>query len=149
MGFISLIEMNFKTSFPLSLPTTIFSPPPTPSTQRVSFVDVRREGRGSRADETEEGNRGRSAAIRFHAEGTAAATAAAAAALRREITRGSLKTCRKSEVRLECSPVSLYMRAGAQRTCVRAFKERPRRRGDVKEEEERSPNHVRSRVCVA
>lgn len=37
-----------------------------------------------------------------------APAATAAAALRREITRGSLKTCRKSEVRLECSPVSLY-----------------------------------------
>lgn len=76
------------------------------------------------------------------------APAAAAAALRREITRGSLKTCRKSEVRLECSPgISVCVRQRG-RTCVRAFKERPRRRGgDAEEAEERGPN--RAYMCAA
>lgn len=86
------------------------------------------------------------------------APAAAAAALRREITRGSLKTCRKSEVRLECSPgISTYACGSADaRTCVRAFKERPRRRGETPRRRRRgaltartcAPRAARVRVCL-
>lgn len=53
----------------VSLPTTIFSPSPTPSTQ--SFFcsrEKRREKGGGRKKEV--GDRGRSAAIRFHTEGS-------------------------------------------------------------------------------
>lgn len=85
------------------------------------------------------------------------APAAAAAALRREITRGSLKTCRKSEVRLECSPgISVCVRQRG-RTCVRAFKERPRRRGETPRRQRRgaltvrtcaAPRAARVRVCL-
>lgn len=73
---------------------------------------------------------------------------AAAAALRREITRGSLKTCRKSAVRLECfSRLSICVRECYVHVYVRLKKDLKEGRR-VKEEEERGLNHVCVCVCV-
>lgn len=76
------------------------------------------------------------------------APAAAAAALRREITRGSLKTCRKSEVRLECSPgISTYACGSADVRVYVRLKKDHEGGGDAEEAEERGPN--RAYVCAA